>query len=449
MWSVIVHKQGSQEFVVESTKFFTRANAQLFAEEYVLGYLAEHDGKNCDTKIVGRPDIERYIKDVEVINLDRHFILHNPMPWGLTVNHTQINRLESKTTEEVESIELREVEETVKEVDQVVIPLWFGRKDVRTVEKDVVKKVQKEFPIKRTEVKITHRRVVKSQDVFSITLAFDAGYRDCITGPEESERTERMLKTNDHKAACKILSDRLLKTNVFSDLADGAKLSELKNTRANEFDTYNAFKSVLQVVQSLDRMMQKVDADIPRIQKFQSIWESDSVHATWDHDTWRFTESTPELTEVIVDPTFDFGPAFMPPHPNPPRHVPKAGSALQHLNAEIMEQHRKMFSKAAPVIGSHRGTSKTLDSETIDNICNEIEKAVLASNFDKSNSDESNSDKSNSDESSSDSDSESNSGSESDSEYNSDSDPELESDSESEAQGFDSNGCIFEPREIN
>lgn len=57
----------------------------------------------------------------------------------------------------------------------------------------------------------------------------------------------------------------------------------------------------------------------------------------------------------------------------PVRNV--SGSALAHLNNDIIARHREMFGQ--PKI-SQRCQSKKFDDETIENLCNEIERAIKA-----------------------------------------------------------------------
>lgn len=432
MWAVIISYSGQQEYLVLD-KFNTKTNAQLFAEQYALQYVVNHDGLKSTNESVSRNTIDEMIKNTNIVKEDRHFIIRNQFPWGLTVNRVHIQQLPHIVTEEVDCIETRMVDEVVKTSKDVVTSGWFGRKTHKIQEETTIT-VPKPVSVKQSLTKTAYCRSANANDVFTVSLLHDNTTIAPIVAACDQERQEQLQSTNSIRAKCKSFSDRLRTTKVFAELRNGSKsIQTLVDKYQHEFDNFRSFQAMQDMAKALLDMrpstaikLFKSDttSTVPTISACDNvmvtnIWQNDSS-SDWD-DRIRNRKSVLNQVTVIDNPK----PPTTPPPPLPVKPNPVAGLAC--LNEDILARHRQMF---GPKV--HR--RNTLDDATITNLCQEIERAIQEAEASAESDDESDDDESESSDSDDELDDEESNDDESDDDFNG---------------AFDSNGFIFEPREIS
>jgi len=193
-WSVVVSRSDSAEYETLHSKTFgndfrSKRNAQLFAESYVLDYISNADGAgrlepfsnlpSSSTVMSGLEVTREYIKDVEndtnTSNLKCHYIVGNKPtePWSLTVHKTHIftkTTTQTISKEEMVEQEIEEERDVEKDVT-VVVPgrFWSGSKTEK-VKETIKVKVKKLVPLTTLVHSSQSIRVVKSYDVFTVSL---------------------------------------------------------------------------------------------------------------------------------------------------------------------------------------------------------------------------------------------------------------------------------------
>lgn len=188
-WSVVISRKDSDELQTISGKeaFHTKGNAQLFAERYVLDYIALVDGINrLDAALPARsspmPGVEvsrKYVKKIEqdqtVDQLCLHYIVGNlsGTPWGLTVHRTHIFTrplVITSVAEEIKEVEVEEEREITKEIT-LVTPGWFRNGyEKKTVIETVPGKIKKQILEQKMVETHTLERIVKSDDLFTVSV---------------------------------------------------------------------------------------------------------------------------------------------------------------------------------------------------------------------------------------------------------------------------------------
>jgi hypothetical protein len=352
MWFVVVHSNKDIESKVIG-KFNTRTNAQLFAEEHVIQTVLNHNGSGIPCDAVSRKYIEQKLNDLSITNENRYYIIRNNYPWGATVNNVHIRQQETTTVDEVDATETHEVETIVKVPKHVSIAGgWFSRAKTYTIEEDTTVKVPKQITVKQARVTTASKRIAESNDVFTCIIVYDDTSNDWV----ELARQERILSTNDDRARCKLLASRIASTCSFKTF-DGVSTVSVKFCKkefTNEFDTFKSYKAVNDMGKLLNKIQQ----------------ESKLFPMSIKTNTF-----APPLTDGF-DLDVHQRKNIIKPSPAPVKSS-HPGSALAHLNDDIIARHRDMFSgiKPKPV---EKVNKNGFDDETIDNLCNEIERAVKA-----------------------------------------------------------------------
>ena len=478
MWSVVIHKQSDQEHRVLD-KFNTKANAQLFAENYAWQFVVQHDGLNANESVATRKQIEAICNNESIVKENRHFIIRNKFPWGLSVVNLLIRQLETTKVDEIEVTETLEVDAVVKVSKQVTVPGRLFGSRTHTVQEEQTIKVPKQVQVKKPCTSTTYQRLADVLDVFTVSIAYDPSSQPEYVQRIQNELENRISTEREDRAKCFLLADRVRGSTIFK-LLETNSLSTLKHICPAIFDTYRSYLAVRSMGKLLNQLQSdKKNTPKPFLNPFDTVdnrflppisdfWGTTSTApTTWTTDGLRRRTniprdlpkdlpkpqpgSTPEpdLTDVVIDAP---APSTPPTPPPPPKHKPMA--ALAHLNNDILAKHREMFGSdkpksgavdksssdnmkpnVAPKSGKESGKEPgSFDDETIENLCNEIQRAIHAAGDELP-------------ELSSDSDYDSESESESDAESESESDSD--SDWDSEPEPLVSGDFIFEPREIS
>lgn len=414
MWSVVLHNKNDLELsVLES--FNTRTNAQLFAESYVAQLVLEHNGSRDLCNTLDRKAIEQKLSDPSITNENCYYIIHNNLPWGMTVNAIYIRQLETVVVDEVDTVQTQEVDEVVKVPKQITVSAgWFSRAKTHTVEEDKTIKVPKQIVVKQTRITTNNKRIADSTDVLTVNLVYN---KNAVPAYIETARKERTDSNSADMIRCNSLARRLAATNTFATL-DGVSsvcVKFCKTEFSNEFSSYKSYMAINNMGKLLDKMRQDVktnnktknplkardDLFAPPIMGFAVNDNGLRQRKTIINET----ESNPTPKSIPAPPVFTG-------NLTPPR---QSGSSLAHLNNDILARHREMFGQFKP------RQAKKFDDATIENLCNEIERAIKAAECESKPE-------------------------HSDSDWDSESDSESyqESDSESEVSEED----IFKPEEI-
>jgi hypothetical protein len=358
MWFVVVHSNKDFESKVIG-KFNTRTNAQLFVDSYVIQTVLDHNGSGTSCDAVTRKDIEKKLNDLSINNENRYYIIRNNNPWGATVNKVHIRQLEMTTVDEVDAIETQEIETIVKVPKQLSIPGgWFSRAKTCIVEEEQTVKVPKQINVKQVRVMTTSRRITDSDDVFTCFIVYD----DSHNALYELARQERIGSTSEDCARCKDLASRIANTDSFKKF-DGVSTVSVKFCKKefpNEFGTYKALSNTEKVLNKIKPKTNFVPLIPPS--------KDNSDLGLLQHKN------------TIKPP---------PPPPQPAKSI-NPGSSLAHLNNDIIARHREMFNGIKPKL-IEKDSKKKFDDETIENLCDEIERAITAS-YECSNQDEVNDD---------------------------------------------------------
>ena len=160
-WIVALFERSEGEYKALA-EFNTKLNAQLYAEDYVLGYIAERDGTdgrgvNIDKLIVNRAHIDSVVKDLNLSKYAAHFVLRDVAPWGFTVNKVVVATTTVKTVTSTEEPEEYEVDEEFEATREVMVPTgkWFGPKEVKqTIREKQTRKVKatRMVAVERTDI---------------------------------------------------------------------------------------------------------------------------------------------------------------------------------------------------------------------------------------------------------------------------------------------------------
>ena len=336
MWTVVIHKAKCSEFNIIA-KAISKANAQLFAEDYALSYIVENDG-NKEPTICKLADVESIVNDESKTSLDKHYLIKNTSPWGFNVVRAVISLLETKTTSEeitVETvIEMQEQDVT----RQVEVPgKWYGKKIHKVVEKQI-QPVSKEITVKHQKTVLSHVRSSNLYQVFQINLALDESIS--ITSSIE---TDEVAKNN-----CKKFSEQLKLVPSFTKST--IKLSQLRVENPNDFSTRNSYQANLDMSKLLTR------------DSFARVWE-ESI----DFDK---PVKSVDLRRLNTPPV-QKGQVF----------------ALACLNDDIIMQHKKMFNKVPELPKIHEPIETILTNDTMDALFNEIEQYINNAESSESESD--------------------------------------------------------------
>lgn len=256
-WSVILSDANSSEYELLASAFQSKKNAQLFAENYVFDYISKVDGlnrlepfstlKSASLAMKGLEVSRAYIKkindDLNITELAAHYILGNTPchkeQWGLTVHKLNIFLRPVVITtieEEFKEQEVEEEKEIVKELTFVVPGRLYNGYEKKIVVETVKEKVRKMVPVKIMKETTTTERVVKSRDIFTVSL-LKTKVKDEIS-PVERAQAQTAAVNLAHAFSRTKTAQTILNTN-------GTKVSELLFFHSEEFGRYKLAKQPL------------------------------------------------------------------------------------------------------------------------------------------------------------------------------------------------------------
>lgn len=247
-WSVILSEPNAPEYELLANTFQSKKNAQLFAENYVFDFISKVDGINrldpfASSGSSGMKDLEvdrnyisKIVEDQTITNLGRHYILGNTPgvkePWGITVHKLNIFTRPVITTIAEEIMEEREVEEDkeiVKELTFVIPGRIYNGYEKKIVIETIKEKVKKMVPVQITREVTSTERVVKSANLFTISLL-----RSKIT--DEVSLVERAQAQTAAINLARAFSQTKTAQTILS--TNSIKVSELLFFHSEEFGKY-------------------------------------------------------------------------------------------------------------------------------------------------------------------------------------------------------------------